>query len=191
MRIINLKPNGVGRYDDVSPFIITDKKLALKINLPNVNGEFFLVSENNGEKIKRLLPGNGEITLEGLSAGELNAAVKHYLKGGLIKTYTVEPLVLIEVDGELSAEPEIAALRRDLDELKETLAKERKNAAERDELLEKLKANELALIRFAFSDYSVNAFLKGGSFENFVKEYGFELDEELNSIKGEKKDDET
>ena len=48
MRIIQLKPNGVGRYDDVSPFMITDNMLELETDLPPLNGEFYITTENNG-----------------------------------------------------------------------------------------------------------------------------------------------
>ena len=41
MKTIKLKCTGVGRYDDVSPFIITDNKLSLHIELPTLNGEFY------------------------------------------------------------------------------------------------------------------------------------------------------
>ena len=36
--ISNFITNGLGRYDDVSPFIITDNKLEIKVELPNYNG---------------------------------------------------------------------------------------------------------------------------------------------------------
>ncbi|MDE6667156.1 MAG: hypothetical protein K2K38_02265, partial [Clostridia bacterium] len=73
MKIIKLKPNGVGRYDSVSPFIVTDSRLELQIEFPNFNGEFYLVYEIDDKTDKRLLPRSGQIVLENLSAGELNA----------------------------------------------------------------------------------------------------------------------
>ena len=54
MTTIKLKSNGIGRYNDVSPVIITDRKLNLKIALPPVNGDFYFVAENNGTTQKRL-----------------------------------------------------------------------------------------------------------------------------------------
>ena len=49
MRLIKLKSNGLGRYDDVSPFLVTDNKLEIKVELPGFNGEFYLITENNGK----------------------------------------------------------------------------------------------------------------------------------------------
>lgn len=142
MKIINLKSNGVGRYEDVSPFIIADKTLNLKFNLPAVNGEFYLITEINGVKVKRVISSDGNISLDGLSAGELRAEVKHYLKGELIKAYRIEPLLLKDIDGSLSAEPEIIALRRELNALKETYIRE---VQEFKDNVENLKGDNLIL----------------------------------------------
>lgn len=164
MKNITLKPNGVGRYDDVSPFIIADKALNLKINLPAVNGEFYLITEINGNKVKQLIQPDGEVRLDGLSAGELRAEIKHYLKGELIKAYKIEPLLLKEADGSLSAEPEIVALWRELNAVKEAYAREVQGLKDQvenlrrdnlilwkqnNELLEKLANKVAALMRFA------------------------------------------
>lgn len=190
MKTIKLKSNGTGRYDDVSPFIITDSTLTLKVELPNFNGEFYLVTENNGKTCRRLLVRDVEIQLDGLTAGELNAEVKHYMKGELIKSYKAEPLLLKEVDGMLSAMPELEAIHRHIcavertfEEYKESAEKRVKEAEER---YNKLKANLLALVRFAFYDYSDNPYLDGGSFEEFASKFGFELTEEqIKTLKGE------
>lgn len=197
MTTINLKSNGVGRYDDVSPVIITDRKLNLKIALPHVNGDFYFVCENNGATQKRLLPKNGEIALENLTAGELTAEVKHYVKGSLVKVYKIEPLILKEVDGSISAEPEISALDRricavesGLNAANRDLTEINKSVAEQSEKLNKRLArvnkNLAALIRFAFKAYNASLFLGGGTADRFAEEFGFELtDEEINIIKGE------
>lgn len=181
MRTIQLKPNGVGRYDNVSPFIVTDNRLELQITLPNFNGEFYLVYEINGKTYKRLLPRSGQLILEDLTAGEMNAEVKHYLKGETVKTYKIEPLLLKEVDGTLSALPEIEELRRSIgtverafNEYKES-AEKRINAlsAELAERLEITEKNVQALRRFAVKDYQNNVYLSGGTEEDFIKEFGF------------------
>ena len=187
MRTIILKPSGVGRYDDVSPFIITDNRLELKVELPYFNGEFYLVAENNGKTFKMLLPRHGVISLNELTAGELNAEVKHYLKGELIKVYKIEPLLLKEVDGTLSAMPEIAALKAELSECDKSF-REYKQAADLREL--RVKNNVTALIKFAFKDYTENVYLGGGSIENFIKEFGFDLsEEEIKEIIGDEIND--
>lgn len=197
MKKIKLKSNGLGRYDDVSPFMVTDNKLELKIELPNFNGEFYLVAENNGKFFKKLLLPGERVMLDKLTAGELQAEVKHYFKGELIKTYKVEPLILKEVEGSLSGTPEITALRVSIAELANSFDKykegagkcfeEYKKASEEREA--KLEKNLLALMRFAIKDYENNVYLDGGSVEKFICEFGLELtEEEINSIKGEEND---
>lgn len=198
MKQIKLKPSGVGRYDNVSPFIITDNKLELQVELPNFNGEFYFVYELNNKTEKRLLPHSGQLLLENLEAGEFKAAVQHYLKGELIKTYTVEPLLLKEVDGTLSALPEIeeltrhiCAVERDFKEYKQEVGEEQsKRDMELAEWQKNVEANLLALVRFAFKDYKENIYLNGGTVEDFIKDFGFILTEEqIKSLKGEKEDD--
>lgn len=194
MRLIKLKSNGLGRYDDVSPFLVTDNRLEIKVELPGYNGEFYLITEINGRTEKRLLPRDGTVTLENLTAGELNASVKHYLKGALIREYKVEPLLLKEADGNLSALPELAELKAELNGLERQYAalsadfgkyKEETNAQ-----IEKLNNNVSALIRFAYKDYNTNVFLGGGTADEFVNGFGFALDEEeIKSLNGGNKND--
>ena len=165
----------------------------MKISLPAVNGEFYLVAEINGNKIKRFIPCDGEMYIDGLSAGELRAEVKHYLKSELVKGYKVEPLILKEVDGKLLAEPEIIAMCREIGELKKTIAAERKavaelkesyksNIEEHGEQMKKLRTNLFALTAFAYSDYRKNVYLGGENIEGFCKEFGFELTDEEKKI---------
>lgn len=188
MRTIQLKANGIGQYDNVSPFIVTDNRLELQVELPNFNGEFYFVYEINGKTDKHLLPRSGQIIFANLSAGELKAEVKHYLKGELIKTYIVEPLLLKEVEGTLSALPEIEELRRRIGNVENSFA-EYKEAATAQ--LERMERNFLALARFALKDYENNVYLNGGTVQDFVTEFGFELTEkQIKLIKGEKEDDE-
>lgn len=155
MRTIKLKPNGVGRYDDVSPFLITDRSLEITIQLPAVNGEFYFVAENNGLKINKYIHTDGKVKLEGLTAGELRAEVKHYLKGELVLTYIVEPLLLKEANGNLSAETDIVALRREIQGLKEEIENFKSDQIilhrQMNELLEKLAKKVIALTAFALT----------------------------------------
>lgn len=207
MKTIKLYNNGTGRYDDVSPFNVTDNQLRLTVELPPFNGEFYLVAENNGKIHKSLIPREGEISLENLSAGELNAEVKHYLKGALIKVYKVEPLFLKEVDGTLSAMPEIATLNlkiaeleQEIAELKQAFGEYKKTVAESFESannaineLEKKDGEFLEtqnkLISFAYEDFKDNVYLGGGTAEEFAEKFGFD-NETIILLKGEKNDDE-
>lgn len=165
---IILKSNGLGRYDDVSPFIIVDGILELKVNLPAFNGEFFFIAENNGASFKQVIPESGVVVLDGLTVGELKAEVKHYLKGNLIQSFKIEPLILRAVDCNLSGTPEIVELTQSLKELKQALEEREK----------KLNAKFAALLRFAYTDYHNNVFLSGGSLADFLKEFGLKLTEE-------------
>lgn len=181
MKTIKFNQNGTGRYDDVSPFIITDKSLKLKIALPEQSGEYYLVTENNGNKEQRLLGGDVTV-IDNLTAGEFNAAVEHYFKGELIKTYRIEPLILKEVNGEISAEPEIIALKSEIAEMKTALSELGADIKDKAQELEqwKLKAirNISALIRFAYTDNSVNVYLEGGTAREFTERFGFDLNEQ-------------
>lgn len=194
MKTITLKSNGVGRYDDGTPYIITGRKLNIKIALPQVNGDFYFVCENNGITQKRLLPSDGGISLDNLTAGELNAEVKHYVKGSLVKVYKIEPLMLKEVDGAISAEPEISALDRRICAVESGFTIANQTAAERAEKLDKklMRANKNinALICFAFKACNASPFLGGGTADKFAEEFGFELtDEGIKFIEGENEND--
>ncbi len=188
MRIIQLKPNGVGRYDDVSPFMITDNMLELETDLPPLNGEFYITTENNGVKSTRLISRSGTVVIDSLTAGELNAEVRHYLKGTLIKTYKIEPLLLIEADGNINAEPEIAALRRENAKLREEVVE---CAATAEIRAKRERGTFAALLKVVWALYQTNIYLDEMSFERFADIYGFKLtDAEIKLIKGEKENDE-
>ena len=194
MRTIKLSQIGVGRYDNVSSFIVTNNSLELQVELPNFNGEFYFVYEIDGKTGKHLLPRSGQIILEDLTAGEFNAAVKHYVKGELIKVYKVEPLLLKEADGTLSALPEIEELRRHISAVERNFEDYKRAAEEREktliERLERTEKNFFALAWFALKDYQSNIYLDGGTVQDFISEFGFELTEkQIKLLKGEKEDD--
>lgn len=187
MKTIKLNISGFGRYDDVSPFIVTDNVLELQIELPQVNGEFYIVTELNSKRKKLRLPQDGVITLHNLTAGEMQAEVKHYLKGVLIKKYRIEPLMLIEVDGDLTGAPEIAALNARISALEKELAETNESVFRLNDGLAKAKesisAQQLlseesdrkinALINFAYTAYNASVYLNGGDKAAFAEEFGF------------------
>lgn len=121
MKTITIKPRMLGRYDDVSPFIIADRALEISVRLPETSGEFFFVSELNGKTEKHEIRRDGTITIENLTAGELHSEVKRYLRGMLIETFRIEPLILTEADSSISATPEILNLRKEITYLKKSL----------------------------------------------------------------------
>ena len=175
MKLIKLRC-GVGRYDDVSPFILVDGKLELKIELPQLKGDYYLITDN-GKQNKILLPVDGKVTLENLTEGELNMSVKHYFKGELIREYKIEPLVLKNIDGNISADPEIIELKKELSELKKEFVQYKQSIEQHEKLI---NAKLLALLKFAIKDYSENAFLGYGTLDEFISEFHVELtDEEI------------
>lgn len=200
MRSIKLKSNGLGRYDDVSPFLVTDKKLGLKIELPNFCGEFYFVAELNNTTIRKLIPADGRVTLDDLSAGELTAEVKHYMRGELIKTYKVEPLLLKEVDGAVSAIPEIELLTGEI----ALLTRETNALRERTEALEKQREEDndaiecavgglvYALLAYSYAEYENDVQLnaRGLSIEELAEVLGLSTkglsEEEIEEIKNVK-----
>ena len=194
MRTVTIKSNGLGRYDDVSPFLVERGELELNIDLPNVQGEFFLVTELNGKNdAAKAIPREGTVMLTGLAAGELHAAVKHYLRGELLETYKVEPLLLKAADTELSAMPEIAlltekceVLRKKTEELLESLTQANARA---DKVENRVKLIFEAFLAFAWADYETNLQLntKSLTIEQFLLALGFSAEEfspnELETIK--------
>ena len=191
MRTIKLNEYGLGRYDDVSPFLITDNKLEVKIELAQVNGDFYLITKNNGSTEKHYLSSDGKVEINNLTAGELKAEVKHYLKGTLIKCYKVEPLLLIEADGELSGVPELVYLNNKIAALNKSLEAETEINTALGKRIALLEKNVIALCRFAFADFNENVYLGGGSFKDFKNKFGIDLTkEEISEIKGEQNNEE-
>ncbi len=194
MRTVTIKSKGLGRYDDVSPFLVENGTLLLKIVLPNLSGEFFFVTELNGKSGGAVsVPKGGLMTLTDLEAGELRAEVKHYLRGELIETYKVEPLLLKAAETDLSATPEIAfltaeceTLRKRAEELEKSLTRANARA---DEEEKRNRAWDLAFLSYAWADYRNNVQLnaKNLSAEEFAAALGYELtEEELEQIKNKK-----
>lgn len=197
MRSITIKSDRVGRYDDVSPFLV-ERDLELKIELPEKSGEFYFTFELNGKIGKPIyIPRGGTIVVGELSAGELRAEVKHYLRGTLLEVYKVEPLLLKAVERGLSATPEIAFLtdriaflagktedfEKETEELKESLSEERENARKA------VRELVLSFLSYAYAEYVFDVQLNARSLsaEEFARVLGYELSkEELEEIKNKK-----
>lgn len=83
-----------------------------------------------------------------------------------------------------------AELKQSLATLGEFIETIKKAAAEREKESLKIKSNFAALLRFAFKDYNDNVYLKGGSMDEFLKEFRFELtnDEVKNIFGGDNND---
>lgn len=178
MKTLILKSKGMGRYDDVSPFLVENEMLEIKIELPATCGEFFFVGEINGKSLGALpvLKG-GTVTLKGLTAGELHAEVKHYLRGEIIETYKVEPLLLKEIDKTLSAMPEIAALMAECAELRKRADELTKGLQrQKDESTREINKLVVAFLSFSYAEYQGDVQLnsKNLTAEGFSKVFGYE-----------------
>ena len=191
MRSITIKSDRVGRYDDVSPFLVERGDLELKIELPEKSGEFYFTFELNGKIGKPIyIPRGGTIVVGELSAGELRAEVKHYLRGTLLEVYKVEPLLLKAVESGLSATPEIAlltgeveTLKKETETLKKSLTEERENARKA------VRELVLSFLSYAYAEYVCDVQLNARSLsaEEFARALGYELSkEELEEIKNKK-----
>lgn len=191
MRSITIRSDRVGRYDDVSPFLVERGELELKIELPEKSGEFYFTFELNGKIGKPIyIPRGGTIVVGELSAGELRAEVKHYLRGTLLEVYKVEPLLLKAVESGLSATPEIAlltgeveTLKKETETLKKSLTEERENARKA------VRELVLSFLSYAYAEYVCDVQLNARSLsaEEFARALGYELSkEELEEIKNKK-----
>lgn len=186
MKTIKLKSKGIGRYDDVSPFLLESGELELHVTLPKASGELFLVAELNGKALGALpIAKDGTVSLGGLSAGELHAEIKHYLRGELVEAYKVEPLLLKSVDTSLAAMPEIAALTAECEALRsrsDELAHEL--TGQKEETKRELNRLCCAFLSFAYAEYKNDVQLnsKELSAEEFAKVLGYaetKISEEL------------
>lgn len=191
MRNITLNQSGISRYDDSSPYVVTDNILEIKVDYPNQTGDFYLVTQNNDRTDIRHLSHNGITILKDLTAGELKAIVKHYKKGILIKTYKIEPLLLIEADDTLIGTPEIAALTKKYEMLRSAFDEYKKTVETREKMRQNTEARTenllLSLAKFAWTDYGENVYLNGGSWEQFATTFGFKnlTEQQIKFIKGD------
>lgn len=179
MKTITIKNGRIGRYDDVSPFLVESGALELKFELPGESGEFFFVTELNGKREKKYIPHGGTVTLSDLSAGELCAEIKHYLRGTLVKTYKVEPLLLNEIDGSLAGTPEIERLRAENESLRNALnALAKALETVKEAAKAENKQRDEAFLGFAYAVYENSPLLNGRglTFAEFAEALGYSAD---------------
>ncbi len=124
-RLITLKPYGVGRYADVSPFIIDEDLHITFEGMDAANGIYHAALTCGVLHLSAKIV-NHMITIpkESLSAGELNITVMLYLRGEKLKEWVIEPLLLKDVEPTLTAEPEVSVLGEELKTLKATMIAE-------------------------------------------------------------------
>ena len=120
MKVIQIKPKGMGLYQDGLPFPVGELELQI-LGIPAYDGEFRFVAECNGVKVcsQAVTPESNivHIAQEQLSAGRFSCAVWHYIGGEAVKKYPVEDLIITDLSGGLEADPELAQLTRRVAEL--------------------------------------------------------------------------
>lgn len=173
MRTITVKSGRLGRYDDVSPFLVESGDLELQFDLPNQSGEFILLSELNGSVCKNPIPKTRKITLKDLRAGELRLEVHHYLRGEMIQAFKIEPLILKSAGDSLSATPEFGAMGGVIERLAEAVQKleERIEEAENRD-----KKRDVAYVSYVYAEYRKN----GGTLtvKEFFESLGFSFSQQ-------------
>lgn len=201
MREIKLT-HGLCTYDVRTPFPVGDLELYISGLPDSINAEFRLVAFNNDSKI-------GEYTLnrnspyisiprEKLSAGVFSCRVLHYQGDTIVHRYTVENLIITDIDDTLSATPEIVelndkitALTAKADELEERITEQNKaletanaKAESLTEELANINAFALRLLKWAYGVECSVPFLDGGSVTDFIGKLNITLSDEEKAFVG-------
>ena len=147
MKTIQLK-HGIGRYSDVSPFPLGDLELVIE-GIPATSGEFRFIAKCNGEKCAECSVSSAynrvTVYADKLAAGRFSCFVSHYIGGTEVKRWRVEDLLITELDGTMTADPEIAQMRREIEALKGLTEQLEKTAQSLTEAAEKAAAEHSAL----------------------------------------------
>lgn len=117
MKTIKLK-YGKGRYTDTCPFVISDDLEMTLEGIDAINAQVVSLVKNN-TYFETFNGMSFTVPRDSLSAGTLDMEVGVYLRGELISTFRVEPLILR--DAELHAEPFTPAVQAKFDELGQRL----------------------------------------------------------------------
>lgn len=153
---ITLKKGGLARWNDSSPFILTEDFCCRIDGITAVNGNYYAVVENAGNKYKfALTDGTFTISKDWLAVGILNVSVLYYLKGALQTEYTAEPLVIKDVDGALSAEPVITDLQRQINKLNAEMTEYRTRVQKEMQELAKVIADLRRRVELMEADYDI------------------------------------
>lgn len=197
---------GLGRYDNVSPFVIGDLELYIS-NLPMVSGDFRFLAWSNGKLIGKYTLSHTDprviIPHDKLAAGTFSCRVDHYNGDTLVRHYRVEDLVIKEVDSDLTAVPEIAdmqsrikalegktaCLDKETESLKKALGEEVSARKKLEEVVAAYRADIIALIKWAYGVQNEVPYLDGFNVDKFIKSAGFTLSDEEKSAIGDEEDE--
>lgn len=193
---------GLGRYDNVSPFVLGDLELYIS-NLPMVSGDFRFLAWCNGTQIGKytLKRDDPRITIphDKLEAGKFSCRVDHYNGETLVKRYMIEDLVITDLNTELVGVPEIEDIRsrltaleeaataqaKQIETLENALNSEKKTREELENVVADYRTDLVALIKWAYGVQNDVPYLDGDDLDKFLKRYGISLsDEEKSTIGG-------
>ena len=201
MREIKLT-HGLCTYDVRTPFPVGDLELYISGLSDSINAEFRLVAFNNDSKIGEytLNRNNPYISIprEKLSAGVFSCRVLHYQGDTIVHRYTVENLIITDIDDTLSATPEIVelndkitALTAKADELEERITEQNKaletanaKAESLTEELANINAFALRLLKWAYGVECSVPFLDGGSVTDFIGKLNITLSDKEKAFVG-------
>lgn len=194
MKTIRFKENGIGRYNDVSPFPLGALDLELK-GIPDTTGEYRFVGAMNGKQcvLECVTAAQNRVNIprDKLTAGKFSCRVIQYMDGKEVRIFKAEDLLITDVNGNFSAVPEIVEIREEIKALQTAL--EQETAARKEAEAQAQTAKEYAdgilfgLVRFAYKDFKQNVYLDGTSnFDGFLQAFGIALSEEDKAkIKGD------
>lgn len=96
----NITIKTIGRYDDISPFILAENEnLKLKINFEKrLRGDYYLLGNINEKTFSFCLNNTNEIVLTELSAGVLNLKLTIVHSGQVYREWRIEPLIIKQLD---------------------------------------------------------------------------------------------
>lgn len=201
MREIKLT-HGLCTYDVRTPFPVGDLELYVSGLPDSINAEFRIVAFNNDSKIGEytLNRNNPYISIprEKLSAGVFSCRVLHYQGDTIVHRYTVENLIITDIDDTLSATPEIVelngkitALTAKTDELEERITEQNKvletanaKAESLTEELANINAFALRLLKWSYGVECSVPFLDGGSVTDFIGKLNITLSDEEKAFVG-------
>lgn len=114
MKVLKLKNNCLGRYEDVSPFPFGDLQISLSGIPEYVNAECRFIGYMNGKDVfsKKVTVDDNEFTIPqgAISAGEFTCEVLIFIKGTLVTRLKAEPLIITKLTDCYEGDPAFSAL---------------------------------------------------------------------------------
>lgn len=122
----------LGRLINKSPFLLADEPMTLEFESDVVLADCFVEMRNGDDKIKLYEHNLREIAIPRAlkKAGELFVVIGVVVKGTVVKRWSVEPIILKEIDLGFEAYAGIAAIVNNYEAIKQQLAEQQTTIAE-------------------------------------------------------------